>query len=226
MGENFFKRVGNLVRGNAHKAVDKAEAAQPDVMGSQLIRDLEGRVEKTRGAVGQSITERNVRAKELENMREVVTIWQGRAETAAKQGNEPLAKEALVEKRKAQGIVETRLQPAFERLDAQVKGHRESLQELEGKLSDARAQVAVLTARAKAANTTKEVNQTVREMSTVDPGSKLSKMDEFVDRLEAQASAGTELNSTSNKWTEVEAAQRNAGVDDELAALMKRAQGD
>ncbi|WP_201829498.1 PspA/IM30 family protein [Microvirga zambiensis] len=93
--EGILSRVGRLVAGFAHAAVDMAEQKDPAALVEQAIREIDREAEEARAALGKHTAEQHRlenRARELDT--EQLSL-SGKIATALQQGREDLAKAGI-----------------------------------------------------------------------------------------------------------------------------------
>lgn len=95
MSENLLSRVGRLVAGFAHAAVDKAERSEPVAVVEEAIREVDRAAEQARHDLGRQTAERHrldTRARELDAE---LSALSGQIGTALQHGREDLARAGI-----------------------------------------------------------------------------------------------------------------------------------
>ncbi len=225
-------RVGNILRANLNDMLDRAE--DPEKMIDQLVRDYTRDIQEAEGAVAQTVGNLRLTEDDLARAKAEVEEWGSkaaasaqRASQAAGSGNaadasrfDELAKTALrqqieYEKRvkSTQEMVDQQTQ-LTEQLKAGLTGMRAKLDELHMKRDE-------LAARAKMAEAQRQVQESVKSISTIDPTSELSRYEEKVRREEAMARGMAEVaaDTLDNQFKALDDASDDAEVEARLAAL-------
>lgn len=225
-------RVGNILRANLNDMLDRAE--DPEKMIDQLVRDYTRDIQEAEAAVAQTVGNLRLTEDDLARAKAQVDEWgtkaaasAQRASQAAASGNsadaarfDELAKTALrqqieYEKRvkSTQEMVDQQTQ-LTEQLKAGLTGMRAKLEELHIKRDE-------LAARAKMAEAQRQVQESVRSISTIDPTSELARYEEKVRREEAMARGMAEVaaDTLENQFKALDDASADAEVEARLAAL-------
>ncbi|MGQ9609732.1 MAG: PspA/IM30 family protein [bacterium] len=209
-----FERLSRIIRSNINDLLDKAE--DPEKLLNQLITDMQQDLREAKLQVAAAIREqKKLDIKYQENLG-LGEVWEKRAISAIKEGNDPLAKEALKRKRHFEQIAkEYKIQ-----LDDQIKSVqflKSGLAELEAKLADAKRKKDLLIARQKRAQAQRSINETMSGISRSSAFAVLDRMESKVKDAEAQADAIVELESDKleKKFAELE----SLDINEELARL-------
>lgn len=215
---SIFKRMKTVVSSNINDALDRAE--DPEKIIKQSIIDMEKQVQGLVTALGQAKASENQMLKQLEATKKDVEEWQKKAELAAGAGNEELARKALSEKVSAQGNIAT-YQANYEQMHSQVAELESKVKVVTAKLNETKGQQKVMIARARMAESQKEISKTFSGADSTSAYSKIEKMNEKIESREAEAEAYTAMDPNSvfakDEFAELE---KTSAVDDELAKLM------
>jgi phage shock protein A len=214
----LFKRAVDIVRANLSELLSKAE--DPEKMLNLYLQDAREHLQEARTAVHDALTAQNEVQSQYDKLNEEVAHWAKRAEQAVQKGADDLAREALVQKKKADARLESLKEPLAQ-TKAQAQTAREQLHVLEEKISEAEAKRGTLIARARMAQASKKTAETLASISSTDPLAGMSSMEAKIQHMEAEAKASGELLKThrddlEEKFQELEG---GSSVDDELAAL-------
>lgn len=211
--EGILSRVGRLVAGLAHAAVDKAETRDPAVVVEQAIREIEGEAARARAQLATKSAEHfriSARAEEIE--RERLGLDEQIA-SALKAGREDLAKVG----------VERQMD-----LEAQSASLRAALAVTDEEIADARNAInAVIAARREAEARLAELKRSQTQIAKNVQGqpAMASAPEERAARsLEAIArvtgvSAGT---AGDAQLSELESLHRQQSIDQRLSAVKER----
>src|SRR5204863_8316761 len=92
-----MERLSTLIRANINDMLDHAE--DPEIMLSQILRDMETEIGRARSQVGDMMAQEKLFSDDLKAEQDKSAHMQERAESYVQQGNDAMAREAL--KRKA-----------------------------------------------------------------------------------------------------------------------------
>jgi phage shock protein A len=229
---SILGRIGQLVRANVNGMLDQAE--DPEKMLDQLIRDFTSNIAEAEEAVAQTVGNLRLVEDDAREAREASAEWlrkaqaaSDRAETLRSQGNtaeadrfDELAKLAL------------RRQISFEEqvrtFDIQIAQQTELTDKLKDGLNKLRVKREELVqkrdelvSRAKMAQAQMQVQETLKEVSVLDPTSELNRFEERIRRQEAQARGMEEVavSSLEDQFAELESGEDELEVEVRLAEL-------
>lgn len=201
----IFKRISDVFKANINDLINKAE--DPEKMLNQMIIDMnEHLIEAKKGVASAIADEKRLERQMLEN-KSKASEWEQKAMLAVKAGKDDLAKQALVRKQEYDGYAKE-LQPQWEAQNKATSTLKEQLKLLQNKIDEASRKKNILIARAKRADTTKKIQQTMGNLADNSAFSVFDRMSEKVDKIEAEADALTELS--------------NVGQDADLDAQFKK----
>jgi phage shock protein A len=229
---DILGRVGNILRANLNDMLDRAE--DPEKMIDQLVRDYTNDIQEAEAAVAQTVGNLRLTEDDLGRQKAEVEEWGSKASAAAQRASQAaaagnaadatrfddLAKTALrqqieYEKRvkSTQEMVDQQTQ-LTDQLKAGLTGMRAKLEELHTKRDE-------LAARAKMADAQRQVQESVRSISTYDPTSELSRYEDKVRHEEAMARGMAEVaaDTLDNQFKALDDASADAEVEARLAAL-------
>jgi phage shock protein A len=161
---------------------------------------------QARGQVAEMIAQEKLIEADMERNANLAREWGQKAELAVTRGADDLAKEAL--RRKID--YDRNSQTYGSQLQAQhevVTKLKHDLEQLESKYESSVRNREAMIARHRRAMAQQKIAQTVAQLSTMDPTSELSRMEERIRMEEARAAALTEVHS------------RPASLEDKFAAL-------
>lgn len=219
----ILERISTMVRANINAMLDAAE--DPEVMLSQILRDMETEIGKARSQVADMMAQERLFRDDLKAEEDKARNLEDRAERYVTQGNDAMAREAL--KRKADSDANiTVLQQQLAAQSEMVNRLREQLEALQEKHRQAVANRDSLLARYRRAKVQQHVTSTMRDLDVSDYSGDLSRMERRIRTAEARAGAETQLNSEDmgedDLTDEFDDAERTSQVDDALAALKAR----
>lgn len=213
----IFERVIDLLKANINDLLDKAE--DPEKMLKQIIIDMEEQLTKSTQGLGQIMgSERNLAA-QLQKAQSESAMWEERAKTALQAGNEQLARQALENKVKADGMAK-QYQQMRDDVSAQVNTVREQVNMLKSKLEEARMRQTMLVSRAQVADAKGKIAKTLGSADSSSAFAKMDKMERKILDKEATADAMSEISGFADQNKDPFAAmEKDSAVEAELARL-------
>jgi len=216
---NLFKRINDVITANISDLIDRVE--DPEKMIKQIIREMEENISRAKDGVVDAIASEKTLRQDVEKHRRQSADWQQKARAALKDGNEDLARTALVRKNEHDGILES-LEPALESAVNTSASLKAQLKALEAKLDEAKRKRSSLVARQRAA----EARQDMTKMgATFKEGlaahADFTRMEERVAEIEARSQAVSEVYGADTVEQEFLGMEAQAEVDAELEALKR-----
>ena len=218
----ILDRMSTILRANINALLDQAE--DPEKTLDQLIRDMADAIGQARGQVAEMIAQEKLLQADMERNLNLAREWNGKAELAVSRGADDLAKEALRRKigydRNAQAYT-TQLQAQQD----VVTKLKHDLEQLENKYESAVRNREAMIARHRRAVAQQKVARTAAQLTTLDPTSELSRMEERIRMEEARAAALTEVNSRQSLEDQFASLEGDSELDRQLADLRSRVRG-
>lgn len=215
----IFSRIADIFKANVNDVLDKAE--EPEKMLKQMVLEMEESVNKATLAVANAISNEKSLEKKLEKERRNIDEWTNKAQQALQAGREDLARAALERKVIAEKNFND-LQPIFAQAKDTTNKLREQLSKLKAKLEEARARQATLIARSQSAKAQKEIAQMMSGVGS-DAFAKFNRLEEKIERTEAEASAFEQLSGESLALEEqFKMLSKSATVDQQLLELKSK----
>jgi phage shock protein A len=217
---NLFKRISDVLTANLNDLVDRVE--DPERMIKQLIREMEENVNSAREGVIDALASEKQLARELDHQRRQSEEWHNRARRALENGNETLAREALLRKKEHDDLAKN-LQGSWQSAKRTSERLKAQLRALEGKLEEARLKKSTLVARQRAAQAREQMDRVTDRFQTgLDLNHSLDRMAGKVDEMEARMEARAELyGEYSEAEREFMKMEVDAEVESELALLRR-----
>ena len=230
--QSILGRITQLTRANINALLDRAE--DPEKMLNQLVRDYTASISEARDAVAQTIG--NLRLAEKDHDADVAEArdWGNKALAASRKADQlraggdatgadkwdSLAKIALTKQITAENEAKA-AEPMIASQQQVVEQLKTGLQQMEAKLSDLHSKRDQLIARRKTAEAQVKVQGAIRSINVMDPTSELSRYEDQVRRVEAQAAGQMELagSSLESQFAELEASSAQMEAEARLAAL-------
>ena len=230
--QSILGRIAQLTRANVNALLDRAE--DPEKMLNQLVRDYTASIAEARDAVAQTIG--NLRLAEKDHAADVAEArdWGNKALAASRKADQlraggdatgadkwdSLAKIALTKQITAENEAKA-AEPMIASQQQVVEQLKTGLQQMEAKLGDLHSKRDQLIARRKTAEAQVKVQGAIRSINVMDPTSELSRYEDQVRRVEAQAAGQMELagSSLEAQFAELEASGADLEAEARLAAL-------
>ncbi len=219
--KHIFRRISDILSANINAMIDQAE--DPEKMIRQIIREMEESICYARRDAGEVITSEKKLERELNFNRAEVNRWLKRAEFSVKTGDEEMARQALLRKKEH----ETMAEGLAGSLAVAVKTNEKlkfQIQQMCGKLEEARRKAVSLKARQRAAEARGRINSSLNDFKNAhNIQSEFSRMESKVMDMEAMAEAMDELDHEEESLArQYEIMEAEYDVEAELAALKKQ----
>jgi len=220
----IFTRISDIISANFNDMVDSFE--DPEKMLRQAVREMETAIEKSRREVAKAMASEKVLRKELDKNRQQVNVWEDRAASAVKDGNDDLAKKAIARRREHESIVAALTEEA-EHAGEATQTLRRQLEAMQAKLAEAKRRLATLSARQRAAAVKARIAGSTTPTLDDSAFAKFDRMKAKVEHAEAEAEAMKELaddpyNDLVNDDTDDKGPSDDLDLDAELAELKKK----
>ena len=230
--QSILGRIAQLTRANVNALLDRAE--DPEKMLNQLVRDYTASIAEARDAVAQTIG--NLRLAEKDHAADIAEArdWGNKALAASRKADQlraggdsvgadkwdSLAKIALTKQITAENEAKA-AEPMIASQQQVVEQLKTGLQQMESKLGELHSKRDQLIARKKTAEAQVKVQGAIRSINVMDPTSELSRYEDQVRRVEAQAAGQMELagSSLEAQFAELEASGADLEAEARLAAL-------
>ena len=222
---SIFQRIGTLVKSNINSLISKAE--DPEKILNQLIIDMRQQFLEARKQVAVTIADEKRLKRSYEKELEKAQEWEKKAMTAIKAGRDDLARQAL-ERKGEHDTIATQFQEQWLAQKQAADQLRDALTQLNQKIQEASRKKNLLIARQKRAEAQKKIQDTMSGMKDNSAFDTFARMEEKVDRVEAEAEAaaelGTELGGDSLS-REFAALESSGGAQDDALAALKAKMG-
>jgi phage shock protein A len=194
----IFKRIKDVVKSNVNDLISKAE--DPEKMLNQMVVDMREQIVEAKKGVAGAIADEKRLERQMNENKSKAKDWESKAMIAVRAGKEDLAKQALVRKQEYSNYVND-LQPQYDAQHAAVMKLKDQLKGLQNKIDEAQRKKNILIARAKRAETTKKIQETMGSLSNNSAFDVFDRMSNKVDKIEAEADALAELSDMSEDAT-------------------------
>ncbi len=217
---SIFQRMSTLIKSNINALISKSE--DPEKILNQLIIDMKGQFLEARKMVAVAIADEKRLKRQYEQELGNAQEWEKKAMTAIRAGRDDLAAQALQRKGEHDALAEQFQQQWI--LQKQASDQlKDALTQLNAKIQEAQRKKNLLIARQKRAEAQKTIQDTMSGMNDTGAFDSFARMEEKVDRMEAEAEAATELGQhvmgdpLDSEFKALESMP--AAQDDALAAL-------
>jgi phage shock protein A len=229
---SILGRMGQLVRANINALLDGAE--DPEKMLDQLIRDFTNNIAEAEQAVAQTVGNLRLLEDDEKEARAASADWLTKAKAASARADELRTAGNAAEADRFDGLAKLALrrQLSFDEQVATFDGQIAQQTALTDKLKDGLTKLRVkreelvqkrdeLVSRAKMAQAQLQVQQTLKDVSVLDPTSELSRFEERIRRQEAQARGMEEVAASSleDQFAELQTGEQDLEIEARLAAL-------
>jgi phage shock protein A len=229
---SILGRIGQLVRANVNSILDQAE--DPEKMLDQLIRDFTNNIAEAEGAVAQTVGNLRLLEDDAREARQASAEWLIKAKAASDRADAARAAGNAAEADRYDDLAKLALrrQISFEEqvktFDTQIAQQTELTDKLKDGLNKLRVKREELVqkrdelvSRAKMAQAQMQVQETLKEVSVLDPTSELNRFEERIRRQEAMARGMEEVSmgSLEDQFAELESGEEELEVEARLAEL-------
>ena len=221
----IFDRLSTLLRSNLNDLISSAE--NPEKMLNQIIVDMRTQLAKAKQQVAAAIAdEKRLRDQADAEFRQAED-WEKRAMLAVQEGQDELAKQALV--RQGEHLQHgQQLQQTWEAHRLETEKLKNSLRDLNDKIEEAKRKKNLLLARQRRAQAQKRIADTMSSMSEKSAFEAFARMEEKIEQNERQIRASTEIDEEfsgdrlANDFKRLERSAGTASADVQLLALKQK----
>ena len=223
-----FSRFMDIINSNINSLLDHAE--DPEKMAKLMINEMEDTIIEIKTNCAAAIGAENTAKRKALEVEELMERWQKRAELAISKGQDDLAREALLEKKRLAAEL-VKLQAESDRYEMLVRKYKEDLEKLEEKLEGARAKFKAMKEKA-AKEAEAKRNAAGGQYSysyswsskNEDPMDRFNRMEEQINRMNERKNAqGPDTNKdTEAKFRDLEEQDE---IEKELENLKKKMNG-
>ena len=225
----IFRRLSDLIKANVNDMIDRAE--DPEKMVKQIILEMQTELTKATQNYGKAKASERLAEKKYLEAQKISSDWEAKAKMALSKGDQELAKQALARKVKADEDLNN-YKEMYESISAQTDAIGDQVEVLRAKLEEAKSRQAMLIARSQMADTKKNLAKASGSFDGNSSFEKFQKMEEKIERKEAEADAFTEIagnnlagGSGDDLRDSFEKLESDAKVDAELQRLMAEMNG-
>lgn len=215
----IFQRLSDILKSNVNDLIDKAE--DPEKMVKQIIIDMQKELNNSVQALGKAAASERIAQKQYEQAAAKSADWESKAKAAITAGDENLAKKALENKVKADNDTQ-QYKEMYDTISQQTETIRTQVEVLKSKLEEAKSRQAMLIARSQMAETQKSIANSTGGFNPNSSSEKSSRMEEKIERKEAEAQAFADIANDSASSAEAESFEKlenESKVNSELERL-------
>ena len=209
-----FSRFMDIVNANINALLDKAE--DPEKMIKLMMQEIEDTLIELKSSCAAKIASKTTVERKLKEQVDLIDRWMNRAELAISKGREDLAREALIEKRKAQADLE-QLKEDVKNYESIITKSKEDISRLEDKVRSLRQKHRSIVERATRAREAQAANDSVSRASDA----RFDQMEQQVERMEAQTNMNQTKVDLESKFVDLE---QMDDIEAELEELRKQSQ--
>lgn len=214
----IFGRIADIFKANVNDALDNME--DPEKMIKQMVIEMQEAIAKATSGLATAMAQEKKMERDYKAHDEAAKNWEQKAMQALSAGNEDLARKALAEKAKADQLA-AQFKGMYEQAASVTGNLKGQVEQLKGKLSEAKMKESTLIARNQASIAQKQIAKQVGNFDATSSFAKFDKWEEKIMKNEAEAQAFTELGQSTNANLDDEFKKLSASsaVDDDLAKL-------
>lgn len=214
---DIFSRLSDLLQSNLNDLIDRAE--DPEKMVRQIIADMQTELNKAVQNYGKVRSGQILAEKKYQDAVKASQEWENKARSALLQGNRELAKQALTRKVTADEEV-VAYKEMYDSISEQTRVMQAQVETLKLKLEDAKSRQAILTARAKIAETQKRISEMSGNLGGSSAFEKFNRMEEKISGIEAEAQALNEIADAEKITKTFQQLETDSKVNSEMSRLM------
>lgn len=215
----IFDRFATMLRSNINDLISRSE--NPEKMLNQLILDMRSQLDKARQQVAQAIADEKKLEADALQMKKSADDWERRAMLAVREGRDDLAKQALMRYNESlQGAQQ--LHETWQKSKQETDSLKASLRQLNEKIEEAKRKKNILIARARRAEATQRIQDTLAGMGDKSAFESFERMQEKIEASERKALASAELQQEftgDNLAREFEQLEYHGSSDQQLLEL-------
>lgn len=214
----IFGRIADIFKANVNDTLDKME--DPEKMIKQMVVEMQEAIAKATSGLATAMAQEKKLERDYLQHQKNADDWEQKAMQALNAGNEDLARQALAKKADSAGLA-AQFKEMFDSAQKTTSNLKTQVEQLKGKLNEARMKESTLIARNQTAIAQKQIAKQVGNFDATSSFAKFDKWEEKIMKNEAEAQAFTELGTDGSKSLddEIKKLSSGAAVDDDLARL-------
>ncbi len=224
-----FSRFMDIINSNINSLLDHAE--DPEKMAKLMINEMEDTIIEIKTNCAAAIGAENTAKRKAVEVEELMERWQKRAELAISKGQDDLAREALLEKKRLASEL-VKLQAESDRYEMLVRKYKEDLDRLEEKLEGAREKFRAMKEKAaKEAEARRNAAGGQYSYSyngnnrTEDPMDRFNRMEEQINRMNERRNAQGPADTAKDTEAKFRDLEEQDEIEKEFENLKKKMNG-
>ncbi len=212
----IFSRLSDIINSNINSLLDKAE--DPEKMIRMVIQEMEETLVEVRSTSARIIADKKELLRRNSKLEKQALDWQQKAELALSKKRDDLAKAALLEKASINEVIGL-VQDDTNKLDHSLEKLSSEIEQLQGKLNDARTRQKTMMMRHKATKSRQAVSNKLHNTSIDDAINKFDHYEKKIELMEGEIEANQIGSSIAAEFVALE---KEGKIDEELEALKSR----
>ena len=212
----IFSRFKDIISSNINSMLDDAE--DPEKLIRLMLREMEETLVELKSGCAAAMAEADKAARIEREAEEEVAQWDRRAELALRPNRGDMAREALAEKIQAQERL-AQLAGNREEYERLADKCREDIRMLEERIVNTRDRQRLLVERHHQARMRHQAHRTINAADNSDAMRRFADLEQRINRMENEAELSAPRPAPHTAFRDME---RDAAVEDELAALRRR----
>lgn len=215
----IFSRLRDIIGSNINAMLDRAE--DPEKLIRLMIQEMEDTLVEIKASTAAAMAEAKKVERELGFFQNKVDEWEARAAKAIDHGQEDLARQALMEKRRYIGRA-ANLEHELAECQMVVERYQDDIVQLEEKLAGVREKQRSLVQRHIQAHHKMRAQEDMRRADSSDVLTRFAKFENRVERMEADAEL-VNFGRKPDLEDQFANLERDEEIEAELRALKERA---
>lgn len=183
---SIFSRTRDIIAANVVDILNRSE--DPEKMIRMIILEMEETLIEVRASAAKTIADQKEIERQVSRLQKIEANWLDKAELALSKNREDLAKAALVERHKANHLIED-LSAEAETLTETLKNSEGDIIKLQNKLNEARSRQSILAARYAGAKQRLKMRELYQGSQAEDAFARFETLERRVNLAEGQADA-------------------------------------
>ncbi len=187
---NQLQRLWNALRGKAGAVLDDLEG--PDEQLANFVSELDEHLQELHRSVASAVADEKRLKMQIEEHLARAGDWESRAVLALQEGDETLAREALLKKEECEAR-SIALQKSWEAQKSATEKLKASLQAQKLKVAEAKTKFTLLVAQYRSAATRKKIQETLSVAHEGSPMVMIERLSDKIRKIEAETEVNEEL---------------------------------
>ena len=210
-------RIKHITKANINSILDKVE--KPKKMIGLMIQEMEDAVIDLKSSVAARLEAKSEAEIERKVLQQRIDRWEARAKMAVEKDRDDMAKDALLEKKRAERSLEI-LENDFNQYEKLISDGRNSIVELEEKLELVHQRQRLLIQRGVHAVEKKKAFKTLRNAESNEAYRRFLELEAKIERIEAEAEIAG-FSAPSAAENSFEKMESDSAIEAALSALKK-----